>query len=53
MTLFNRLVVIGLPLVPKPIVRWVSKPYVAGAKLEQAVAAVKSLNHKGMCATES
>jgi proline dehydrogenase len=51
MNLFNRLIVIFLPLVPKLIVRWVSKPYVAGAKLEDAIRTVKQLNQQGMCAT--
>ncbi len=51
MNLFNRLVVTFLPLIPKPIVRWVSKPYVAGAKLQDAIAVVKKLNSQGMCAT--
>jgi proline dehydrogenase len=51
MNLFNRLVVTFLPLVPKPIVQWVSKPYVAGAKLADAVRTVKNLNAQGICAT--
>jgi proline dehydrogenase len=51
MKLFNRLVVTFLPLIPKPIVGLVSKPYVAGPKLEQAIEVVKKLNQAGMCAT--
>jgi proline dehydrogenase len=51
MKLFNRLVITFLPLIPKPIVGLVSKPYVAGAKLEQAIDAVKKLNQAGMCST--
>lgn len=51
MKLFNRLVITFLPLIPKPIVGLVSKPYVAGPKLEQAIDVVKRLNQAGMCAT--
>jgi proline dehydrogenase len=51
MKLFNRLVITFLPLIPKPIVGLVSKPYVAGSKLEQAIDVVKRLNQAGMCAT--
>ena len=51
MNLFNRLVVTFLPLVPKLIVRWISRPYVAGADLPAAVRTVKELNQRGMCAT--
>ncbi|MBN1542078.1 proline dehydrogenase family protein [candidate division KSB1 bacterium] len=51
MRLFNLLVVWFLPLVPKPIVRLFSKPYVAGPKLEDAVQSVKDLNSRGIMAT--
>ena len=51
MRLFNKLVILFMPLIPKPIVRLVSKPYVAGAKLSEAVTVVKSLNEKGIIAT--
>jgi len=51
MVLFNKLVIWFLPLVPKPIVYLVSKRYVAGAKLEDAVKTVKKLNSRGMLAT--
>lgn len=51
MVLFNKLVVWFLPLIPKPIVGLVSKRYVAGADLKDAVRVVKELNSKGMVAT--
>lgn len=51
MTLFDRLLVSGLPLVPKPVVRRFARPYVAGETLAQAVAQVRSLNGLGAMAT--
>ena len=51
MSLFNRLVILLMPVVPKPIVRLFSKPYVAGAKLEDAVRTVRILNEQGIMAT--
>ena len=51
MFLFNKVVILFMPLVPKFIVRLFSKRYVAGAELDDAVAAVKSLNARGVMAT--
>ena len=51
MSLFNKAVILFMPVVPKPIVRLFAKPYVAGDKLEHAVKTVKSLNQKGIMAT--
>jgi proline dehydrogenase len=51
MRLFDKLLVSGLPLVPKPIVRRFSRPYVAGETLDQAVAVVRELNRRGAMAT--
>ncbi len=51
MALFNKLVILFMPLVPKFIVQLFSKRYVAGAKLADAVNAVKKLNARGMMAT--
>jgi len=51
MALFNRLVILFMPFIPKPIVRLVAKRYVAGAELQQAVATVKNLNAQKMVAT--
>lgn len=49
--IFNKLVVWFMPLVPKFIVKYFSKPYVAGAKLEDAADTVRELNKQGILAT--
>jgi proline dehydrogenase len=51
MSLFSRLVVTTLPVVPKFIVRRVASRYVAGATREKALATVRALNAKGALAT--
>lgn len=51
MSWFHTVVANTLPIVPKPIVRRVSSRYVAGERLEDAVAAVRALNRQGMMAT--
>jgi len=51
MSLLDKLVVWSLPFVPKPIVGYFSKTYIAGSTLEEAVRVVKELNSKGMMAT--
>jgi proline dehydrogenase len=51
MSAFNRLLVTGLPAVPKPIVGRVASRYVAGERLEDAVRAVRALNQQGAMAT--
>ncbi|MBN2355363.1 proline dehydrogenase family protein [candidate division KSB1 bacterium] len=51
MYLFNKLVIIFLPIIPKFIVRMVSKRYVAGPDLEDGIRTVKDLNARGICAT--
>ncbi len=51
MSLFNKLIITVMPLIPKPIVWMVSKRYVAGSRLEDSVSTVKTLNDKGMVAT--
>jgi len=51
MSLFRRLVVIGMPLVPKPIVGYVAKRYVSGETVEQAVKCVRALQAAGAMAT--
>ncbi len=51
MSLFDTLIINTLPLVPKPIVGFFSKNYIAGPLLEDAVNAVKDLNAKGIMAT--
>lgn len=51
MSLFSRLVVVTLPLVPKSLVGRVASRYVAGETLEDAVDTVKELNRSGAVAT--
>ena len=51
MTVLNKLVAASLPIVPKPIVSIFAKPYIAGATLDEAVVAVRSLNELGAMAT--
>jgi proline dehydrogenase len=51
MRLLDTLIVKTLPLVPKAIVGRLSRPYIAGAKLEDAVRVVKDLNEKGFLVT--
>jgi len=51
MSLVNRLLVTGLPAVPKPIVRRVASRYVAGETLADAVRVVRSLNEQGAMGT--
>jgi proline dehydrogenase len=51
MSVFNRLLVTGLPLVPKPIVGRVASRYVAGEDLADAVRIVRALNQQGAMAT--
>ncbi|MBD3223239.1 MAG: proline dehydrogenase [Caldithrix sp.] len=51
MSLMDKLVVWSLPLVPKPIVGYFSKTYIAGSKLEDAVRVVKNLNAQNITGT--
>jgi proline dehydrogenase len=51
MNWFNQLIAHTLPYVPKPIVGFFSKHYIAGDKLEDAVRLVKELNANRMMAT--
>ncbi|HEX2378809.1 MAG TPA: proline dehydrogenase family protein [Gaiellales bacterium] len=48
---FDRAVVATLPLVPRPVVRHFADRYMAGETLEDAVAAVRRLNDRGVMAT--
>ncbi len=50
-SLFDKAIAASLPLVPKAIVRKFAKRYVAGEKLDEAVARVKDLGKWGACAT--
>ncbi len=51
MSLFSRLVITTLPLVPKPIVGKVAARYVAGVTRQEALATIRSLNQQGAMAT--
>jgi proline dehydrogenase len=51
MSAFNRVLVTGLPVVPKPIVGRVASKYVAGSTLDDAVRVLRDLNGKGAMAT--
>ena len=51
MSLFDKMIVWSLPLVPKPIVGYFSKTYIAGSRIEDAVHVIKNLNSNGMMAT--
>jgi proline dehydrogenase len=51
MSVFNRLLVTGLPAVPKPIVGRVAARYVAGEELADAIRVVRTLNQQGAMAT--
>ncbi len=51
MSFFNRLIVMGLPLIPKPIVGIFAKKYIAGPTLEDAVRVTKELNAKNIMTT--
>ena len=51
MSIFNKLIVTFLPLVPKPLVGYFSRRYIAGSRLIDVIEEVKRLNGLGMCAT--
>jgi len=51
MSTFNRLLVTGLPVVPKALVGRVASRYVAGETLDDAVRVVRALNEQGAMAT--
>lgn len=51
MGILNKIIVGTLPLVPKAIVRKFANRYIAGDKIEDAIATTKKLNDKGFMAT--
>ncbi len=51
MTLFNQFIVWTLPLVPKAIIRLVSRRYVAGESLDEMLGTVKRLNAEASVCT--
>ncbi len=51
MSIFNKLVVATLPLIPKSIIQTVARRYIAGPLLDDAVRITKQLHEKGATAT--
>lgn len=51
MKLLDQMIVKTLPFIPKAIVGYLSKSYIAGDNLESAIKVVKDLNSKGFCVT--
>lgn len=51
MSIFDKMVVHGLPMVPKFIVERFARPYVAGSTIEDAVTAIRSIMGEGAMAT--
>ncbi len=51
MSILNQLIARTLPIVPKPIVGRVSRPYIAGETLDDAMGVVETLNRQGTMAT--
>lgn len=49
--LFDKMIAATLPFIPKPIVKRFAKRYVAGEKLEDAVARVREIEAWGACTT--
>lgn len=51
MSLFDKLVVWTIPVVPKFLVRRIASRYIAGTTLDEAVEVIKNLQEQGCCAT--
>jgi proline dehydrogenase len=51
MSILDSLVVLSVPVIPKPVVGYFSKRYIAGENIEDAIRVIHNLNSKGMCAT--
>ena len=51
MIIFNKLIVLILPLMPKWFIKIIAKKYIAGTTLEEAINAIKNLNSKGQKVT--
>jgi len=50
MSLVDRLIASSLPLVPRPLLGYFARPYIAGETLDDQVRAVRSLNEQGFLA---
>ncbi len=53
MSLFDNLIGVSIPLVPKPIVRRIAAPYIAGETLDEQAAAIKDVNAQGFMAASA
>lgn len=51
MRLFNALMARAIPFIPRTIIQKISRRYIAGATLGEALARVKQLNAQGFCVT--
>lgn len=51
MSLLSKLIISTLPVIPKAVVGYFSRNYIAGPALEDAIKVVKDLNAKGMMGT--
>jgi proline dehydrogenase len=51
MGIIDRAIAESVPVIPRPIVRRISRRYIAGDTLEEAVDTIKDLNRKGCVAT--
>lgn len=49
--LLGRMVVSTMPLMPRFVIKWVSRRYVAGEKISEAIAVMKKLSNEGACFT--
>ena len=53
MSLFDWLIGVSIPLVPKPIVRRIAAPYIAGESLDDQLATIRELNEQGFMVATS
>lgn len=51
MGLMGRLIMMGMPITPRFVIRWVAKRYVAGSDLEGALSVMRDLRAQGACFT--
>ena len=51
MSIFSKIIVAFLPVIPRSMVGYFAKPYIAGESLDDGIRVVKELNAKGIMAT--
>ncbi len=51
MDLINKVISQALPLIPKPIIGYFSRPYIAGERLDDGIKTVQNLMAEGACTT--